>query len=371
MANYAKPNYSKSSAFEKTVFYQLKSKPSPVTSLTLRLGPTPAKHTALVEKGIWAMFIKTHFGVKMKVTKNDGGSVDIPQTYLCVEKTDRNKNVLVECPECNEVSLRKTKMEREKKRLEGENKTKEEVAVALKYQNQWLKEHNLDMKWHILAKDLSGKWGFLKISNKCKKKLDEKIKELVAKDIDPLSPERGVWLVFKRTDVDSWQDPGDLVDVHTEEDAEGNIKRKYDAFTDSDDTQLDKLPGLNEIGRKITPAQIRLLVESNGDEDVVKSIFNAGKKSEESAEPTMSVAEKPVPNPTAAFGLETTAPAVDDEEARLEAALAAARARKAAAATAQTTVAPVATGMAQVPSPKMQTALAQDMDSFMATFQDD
>lgn len=378
MPNYGKANYDKNqSQFQQHTFYQLKSKPTPVVSLVMRLAPPLG---AAQERGIWARFIKTHFGVKAKVTKKDGTTAEIPQTYLCVEKTDRNKNVIQECPECTEVTLRKDKLNREEARLKSEGKSDQDIAIALKYQKQWLKEHNLDMKWNIIAKDASGKWGYLKISNKCKKKLDEKIKELVTKGIDPLDPEKGLWLVFKRTDVDSWQDPGDLVEVHTEEDAEGNIKRKYDTFTTSDDEQLDKIDPLATLGRTITVEQIRMLVENPSDE-VVKAIFNTSQTRKE---------ESPAPAPTQAPATETvktTAPAptaptqapakaeapapavVDDEEAQLEAKLAEARAKKAARAAEAATIAAAAKTSSPAPSATMQQQLDMDMESFISTFE--
>jgi hypothetical protein len=283
--NYGKPNYDKkTSAFPTLTFYQLKSKskstPTPILNLIMRLAP-PIKSNA--ERGVWCAYLKTHFGYTLNITKKDGTTANIPQPFICLEKTDRNKNITQHCDECDEVTLQKEKLDSLVKRLEGEKKTEEEIAVATKYQKQWVRDHNIDGRWHIFAKDTSGKWGILKISNRCKKLLDEKIKELVAKGIDPLSPQRGVWFKFVRNNPDSFNQLADVPEVLMEEGADGAYRMKFDTFTASDDAQLEEMPDLFEIGRRLTSDQVKSLVASGGNQDVVKAVFQSGQKKEETS----------------------------------------------------------------------------------------
>src|SRR6185369_17099167 len=225
---YGKANYDNNSGqLPQLTFFKLRSRDPKVLSLQARIAP-PIKD--LAEKGTWAVYVKTHFGYRIKVTKKDGTQVEIPQTFVCPEQRDRTGNITSDCPECNAISLARSKMDTAKKRLEAEGKTAEQVTAGLRSYSSWLKNHALDKKWHMIAKSQDGKWGYLQISHSLKKRLGEVISEMVTKSggkLDPLGPERGVWFHFTRNDTQKFNEIDDQVKPLMEETEPGSGTYRY------------------------------------------------------------------------------------------------------------------------------------------------
>jgi hypothetical protein len=319
------------------------------TSLAMRL--LPAKGS-LEKAGKWKLYMGTHFGFKGSPGGNDTTKLRM-RTFKCVEDKDFRSGIIrTGCAECDQIAEKKKKKATIEAQMTAAGKSKDEIAVALAPVNDWLKEHNVDRKWHINAMAENGDFGVLQISHKCMKQLDARIDELVKKGIDPLDPEQGVWFVFKRSGKGI--EVNDTVEILTEEvevviDGEKQKLQRIKKAPLSDE-QLEKAdevcPDLPTVVRALTPEQVKDLVACNGEPEAVDAIFDAGQ--ERSAPPvrteTKGLAKKPENKPAekpAEKKAEKPAekapepPAEDDEEAQLAKQLAALKAKKAAAAAAK------------------------------------
>lgn len=383
---YGKANYESGGSFEKQVFYQLGHKEQKDRVQVLRLAP-PIK--ALAEKGVWAKYIKTHWGYSIRFIAKSGEVKRIPKTFLCIERADRDGTIIQECPECKLTRALRKEVEEQDRNFKNEGKTPEEIDSLLRSKKGYLKDHNLDRKWHVFAKNLDGKWGFLKISHTCKQFLDAQIKKLLERGVDPLSPEKGVYFRFERTGGPAWSSIKDIVEVHRDADD----KIKFDQLTDADWGQLDKLPELHTLGQPLTYDQIQQLVQSGGDEETVRLVMNLPQRSQEpdtvtgepveepaadvdsgmdqkasagpTAVPETSKAPEPPPAPTPVPEPAQAAPSAEDQEiAKLQALLAEKLAKKTAPPVAKAAPTP-----AKTVTPDLKATLDLPMDEFLRQFE--
>jgi len=375
-----KPNYNRTS--EKLVYYRLGMNQNQ-RELILRLAP-PIK--SLAESGNYAVYHKQHFGYQL----TGKGDKPFPAVFNCIERRDRNKNVTQECPECTEIAMRKAALEAKEAAMKARGDSSDVIEAALRPQREWLKSHNLDRKWIMLAKDQKGVWGFLSLNHTAFGDLQREIKDIIAsgKAEDPLGV-KGVWFRFTRTGekFNDINDTAKVVEQAVNVEVSGkSIKTfvvKEDVLTDADFSALEALPELTNLGRKISFEQIRMLVESGGDEQVVKSVFDSGSKSESTpvrvgSTPTaVSVATQPT-GPSAGVEMpaaaDKAAPAVSAgvaDAAALQAQLEALKAALAAAAANPETrqlAAAAAKPETRQPTPTMVKQLDMDPDEFLAQY---
>jgi uncharacterized C2H2 Zn-finger protein len=156
-----KANY-KSSESTRLIFHKLGHKEAKQRTLIVRLAPPIGP---LADKGVWAVYLKQHWGYSVPFVGSDGKTRNIPLNFKCVEKTDRDGTITVHCPECDMIRVQKDKLKAKKEALEKEGKSKEEVQAATQYVASWTRDHNCDRKWHIVAKDINGTWGFFQVSH--------------------------------------------------------------------------------------------------------------------------------------------------------------------------------------------------------------
>jgi len=267
-----KANYTGSgSNQDKLKFYKLGHKEEKDRTIVVRVAPPKGK---MVNFGTgFRLFRKVHFGYGLEVTANNGKKYTIPQTFDCIEETERDGTIKVDCPECVERKTRVEQLESKKAQLKAAGKTDEEITVATKHLALWLRDHNLDKKWWMLAKDQTGTWGVLMISYSCGKLFYELLKKLADKNEDPLGAEKGLWFKFTRSGS-KFNDIVDTVEVYMEEQENGDFRKKYDTLTDSDLAQLENLPDLPDFGRKLSYESIEALVRSGGDEKTVRAVMN-------------------------------------------------------------------------------------------------
>ena len=352
-ANYS-GNNSEFGARRPTV-YKLGHKKLEDRTMILRIAPPVG---AMAERGTWARFIKQHFGYTIHCTKKDGSQFNLPLTFSCIEERDREGNVTKHCPECDEIRGQKEKVKAKEAALQAAGKDEKEIDAALGYLKTWTRQHNLDKKWHFIAKNINGSWSYGAISHSCYKLLKGTgaapglIDTFVSKGLDPLGVDKGAWFRFQRNGS-NWNDITDVPAAEMEEVQPGMFRQKFDALTQADFDAIEKLTGLEAIEsaleiRSLTYDQIKTLVESGNDEATVRAVMNMPKRDRiqpaVAAKPT-ALDDEPGPEETAAtvtkpavmapMPAPTAAPTlIDDEEAVLQAQLAAIKAKKAAAAAA-------------------------------------
>lgn len=340
---FGKPNYSSGATNTKMVFFKLGHDDPKKRVLVIRIAPPIGP---LAEKGIWSRYIKQHWGYGVKAVGREGKEYTIPLRFRCIENKDRNGNITQRCPECDAIRVQKDKLAAKKTELAG--RSDEEIKAGTQFVASWLKAHNLDCKWHLVAKDQSGTWGFFQCSHAAYRLLkgNEKspglIDEVVARGGDPLSPERGIWVRWQRHG-ENFNDIRDVPSVFKEEvvmDGEKLERIKYDALTQQDLDALEKLPPLDSLEQVLSFDQIRMLVDSGGDDDTVRMVFNMPKKVGPAPTPPTpqvqaqldAVLDEPQDEVLPAAPPPPPPPATtdeDDEEAQLQAQIAALKAKKA------------------------------------------
>lgn len=360
-----KANYSANRG-EKMVYYRLGMKDNQ-RELTLRIAP-PIKD--LAEKGNFAVYNKQHFGY----TLAGKGDKRFPVTFNCLERKDRSKNIVQNCPECDEISLRKADLEAKEAKLKADGVAAEIIEAQLRVGKAWLKEHNLDKKWYMLAKNESGQWGYLALGHKAFEDFQRELKELSAVGFsDPLSPEEGVWFRFTRTGS-TFNDVKDSVAAVKLSAGKGQITIKTDTLTEKDFQALESMPSLSTLGRRITYEQISSLVQSGGDETVVKSVFESAQpRSETSAvktnQPTRTVqTDAPAPIQTAAAPAPVTG---GTNNQALSGSNTQDLMAQIAALQAQVAAVQKAPAQSRQPTPTLMKKLEVDPEEFLASFADD
>jgi hypothetical protein len=400
---FGKANYSGSNESKRLTYFKLGHKKPEQRTVTVRIAPP---YGALAERGTWAVYLKQHWGYTLKVVGGDGKARDIPVTFNCCEKTDRNGNITVHCAECDAIRLQKDTLKSKKEELAKAGKTEEEVTAATQYVAGWLKAHNCDRKWHLAAKDINSVWGFFQCSHAAYKFLKSNnptspglIDKLLAKGVDPLAPEKGLWFKWTRhgTDFNEIRDVPEIFKEEVTVDGETMERIRYDALTQSDLDALEKLPALDTLGRDLTPDQIKMIVDSGGEEDIIRTCCNMPKQQNSAKAATASpaveeilsdepedepvapaaapVAVAPKATPAALPAVPSAQSEEDAEEAALAAQMAALAARKAAKAkaAAAAVVTPAAAPKAEVKpgtvTPKLASQLEEeDMEAFMAKY---
>ena len=383
---FGKPNYNGGSTADKTPFYKLGIKPEQLT-MTLRFAPPLGTFAA---SGGYRRFIKQHFGYNVPYIAANGDKRNFPATFDCIEDKDRDGVITRQCPECMEMRAQEAKKDAILAKMKTEGKTESEMTFAVQYLVAWEKAHNLDKKFYYIAKARDGKWGYASMGYKCAQALKVEIDELMSKGIDPLSPEKGVWFKFERTgNVKQFQTIVDKPTVCMDAQPDGSFRYSLDALADLDLAQLEKLD-LSTLGRAVTYDQINAIVQSGGDENVLRTVLNmpvrAPKGQQSATTPTTippehALTTTPAPTPvvapvqtTVATAVATTlattlatSPVAEEEDPDVVAAMKlmeAAKARKAAKA-AQATPVQVAI---PTPSPQMANDLEMDVERFMAQF---
>jgi hypothetical protein len=301
-----------------------------------RIGPA---YKSLAAAGKWFHYAKQHFGYRgVGDEQNPKGRI---RTFVCPEEIDRQTEMVkVECKECNKIRDMQALLESRTASLKAEGKNDAQIETLIGPVKAWLKDHNLDKKYILLAKNENSEWGVLSLPYKAKAALDLVIKKARAEDgFDPLDMDKGCWINFTR------EGEGFKTSYFAEAATETVIvdgrrakSIKMDGLTDADFDQIAATcPDLTTVGRRLTQEQIAQLVECNGDPEEVDRIFNSGVKVERSPVKTVE-AVKPVEQKPAKIistdasestFVEAPAPAAEeDEEAKLLAQLAAARAKK-------------------------------------------
>jgi hypothetical protein len=294
----------------------------------------------LAASGRWFRFIKQHWGYKS--AGDEANANGFPRLFICPEDVDyKTKMIRVACPECSLISNTAATVENRAKQLAEAGKKEDEINTILGVQKEFLKAHNLDKKYIVLAKNEKGEWGVLWLPFKAKEALDNRRKLIQAESgYDILDADDGAWINFTRSGT-GFRNTTYACDVVSEMVALDNGKKarqdKQEALVDVDfDSIVAECPDLASVGRAITVEQIERLVEGMGDPDVVESVFNEGREASPSpVKKVIKVEAKPTP---VAKPVVKAVPApvveapVDDEEAALAAALADIRAKRAAKA---------------------------------------
>lgn len=310
---------------------------------------------SLSDPGIWHKFYKQHFGYVIPGTPKKGAEeFFIPVPWECLEERNASDMIVVACPECKLVA--KKKEELDSREIESAKMKGDAQEIFLRAHKQWLKSHNLDKKYYINVKMANGEFGYLALPWTAWKALkDRKEKVEAAEGISAIEADQGVW--FEITRSGEVLDTTYTCDVVMESvDYQGKklqcVKPAPLSKADFEGAMKDCADLATEVVRRVTMEQATALVslegEQGADPEAVAHLLNIGtrrgkgeKSPERSPKPVEPKAEpKPVepvkvvkfekPAPPPPVEEKAAPPAEEDEEARLMAALEAARKAKAA-----------------------------------------
>lgn len=325
MNGFGKPKYSHNSSND-SGFYKIFKMESD-KDLVVRVLP-PMK--SLAESGKWGVFHSVHYGYQ-GLNKKDPSKTQA-RPFRCVEQKNFKTGMITQsCPECLEIRRKEEQLsERQAALSNRSDMSAEEKETVLSPLKRFLKDHNLDRKWHINVMALDGAFGVLQISHRVRKQLDSLIQRIEQEEnVDALDPETGVWFNFRRTG--KRLECVDTVEaVYVREDINGrkvNVLKSGKLTEQQVQDALAKCPDLNETTRAISLEQINALINSSGDPEEVDRILSMGSfRGERSASPS-------APKKQPALGAMAAAHLQDDDEQALLAKLEAIRAKKAAAVT--------------------------------------
>lgn len=321
----------------------------------------------LAAEGVWAVYECLHWGFK--------GSKGM-RPFRCIQKKDfKTKMVKVQCPECDQIAQREAVVKEQTEKLKAAGKSDAEIKEHLKPLSDWLFSHNLDKKWYVNALATDGKITRLAIPHKMYTQLQQVINDLVSGKsnagvpVEPIGVDGGVWFNLIRTG--KGLETTHRVEVVKETVmAEVNGKKVPMAVIKSAPLTQDVIARLGAEAhdlknsfRSLVFAEIKSLVDSGGDPEIVDSVFSQGEVAAERAADAAGAAapeEEPEPGATAG-GVNAAAPAptpapAPDAAAAAAAQIAALQAQLAALTTAKApTSAPAPT---PAPAPKAAPAAA-------------
>lgn len=271
-----------------------------------RLAP-PVK--SLKNVGRWSFYDTLHFGYSVPNPENP----DKPRArpFRCIHKKNRATGMIEQdCPECTDLEAREKEIELLKSQQIAAGKSEAEAEEFVSSSRRQLRMRNLDKKHYVLAKNLNGEWGVLKIPHRAKQALDNLI-ERYMKDNNgehPLTPGGGVWFEFTRKGKGLQTEHH--VAIVQENLGGGRFQYKSGELTALDIEGIKKCPDLATLNdsRVLTYDQILALVRSGGNPDIVATVFQQGRK--QSAVQQAAFAPLPAtPAASAPGALVTPAPA--------------------------------------------------------------
>jgi len=236
-----------------------------------------------VDTGKWSIYVAQHFGYRGRDKKDETKLRNRP--FKCVlDKNFKTGMVKQTCPACTKRDEVKAQQEAAEAMALKSGLSPEKVKEMTGTFATWLKDHNVDFKIKMFVANEQGEVGELSISNKCNKQLMVRIKELRDMDIDPFDVDQGVYFAFKRSGHD-FNQIVDTVEIATvmERDANGKPtgRQSYKFAPLSPETQmraLQTLPDLTELVTTISREKIQMIVDSDGDPDVVDAAFEGSER---------------------------------------------------------------------------------------------
>lgn len=355
-----------------------------------RIAP-PVK--SLKSVGRWSVYDSLHYGYTIPNTENPDKPRHKP--FRCIFKKNRATGMIEQdCPECNLLESKEKEIEALKAQALAAGKSADDAEEYVKGARRLLREHNLDKKHYVLAKNMAGEWGVLKLPHRAKQALDNLIEKYMKENEGkhPLDPASGVWFTFTRKGKGLATEH--YVEITNESLGGGRFQYKNGALTALDVDGIKKCPDLATLNdnKSLTYDQILALVRSNGDPQVAVQVFGQGSRQQKAATSTPAPSTPAPQAVTAAGAVAANAPPVPGtpDAAALQAQIAAMQAQLAAAqaaaaqAVAPPAPAPAAATVVSTPAPApaqaapAQTAPAMsfqdlmklDPKTFLASFPD-
>lgn len=225
----------------------------------------------LADEGRWSVFYKVHYGYK-----NTKGKLRVFQSSLVVNR----KNKMVEVPDAADQRIKDLKAKLEEAKATGNKAVVERLGKLVSGQKPM---YNLDSNHYLNVIDSQGNIGVLKLRHRAKQALDEEIKALREKGVDPLSVENGRYFVFRRSG--SGLDTTFAVRVLKEKiniENVGEVERDVVHKLNSEliNRLGEEAAQLDKLFKKVSAEDIERIVKSSdlltGQSPVIDELFDSG-----------------------------------------------------------------------------------------------
>jgi hypothetical protein len=294
---------------------------------------------SLAKSGRWSFYDAIHWGFQ--------GTNGKMKPFRCIQqKNHKTKMITQECPACTWIEGKRNDYNKLLASLKEDKRSKEDIERMTGDQFKWLMRFNTQKGHYVNAMKQSGEIGRLFLKIKCKQNLDVLNEKLKAKDKNAISASKGLWLVFSKEGKGTQT-------VYPVSVLQEDFQFNGQTFTKDKDAPLTadiinrmrtEAFDLATVYQDVTYDQILQLVGSSADPQTVDSVFGLPKTQPMTQEveepdddlPETAIFQKPVATPVPApTSVKVTPTAPDpvqvqaDEEAALEAQLAAMRAKRA------------------------------------------
>lgn len=242
----------------------------------------------LADQGRWSMFYRIHYGYK-----NTKGQMRVFQTSLV-----KNKKKMIEVPDAAVERIEKLKAQLDLAKKNGNKDLAEKLSELVGPMGRF----NLDSNHYMNVIDLNGNIGILKLRHKAKLALDEVIKRLRDKGVDPLSVNDGRFFIFRRSG--KGLETTFSVDVFKEKlHVEGVGQVEREVVHKLDDELISRLSSeageLNKLFKKLSAEEIQSIVDTTdintGKSTAIDALFSTDEgssdddsESDDSSESTSS-----------------------------------------------------------------------------------
>lgn len=226
----------------------------------------------LADEGRWSVFYKVHYGYK-----NTKGKLRVFQSSLVKNR----KTKMVEVPDAAVERIETLKAKLEEAKASGNKAMVEKLGKLVSGQKPM---YNLDSNHYLNVVDSQGNIGVLKLRHRAKQALDEEIKALREKGVDPLSVDNGRYFVFRRSG--SGLDTTFAVRILKEKiNIEGVGEVERDVVHKLNNELINRLGDeaaqLNKLFKEVSADDIKRIVESSdlltGQSPVIDELFDSAK----------------------------------------------------------------------------------------------
>ena len=306
----------------------------------------------LADKGTWTRYYKVHFGYK-----NSEGKF---RPFLSTLKIDyETKAVVTPDPAVDLINNYKAQSEQAKKDGNLQLAARYDKLVGMKG------IYNLDKNWHMNVHDLAGNVGTLKIRQGCMIKLEDVLKKLEAKGIDPFDSVNGRYFTFRR--IGTGPTTSFEVGVYAPEvEFHGRMVPEEKIRTISPELEAKankELTSLDSLFTSLTVEEIKAVVDSvdllTGKSTVLDAIDLRRKQEREAKKNGKAASQTSSPVAAATTAAQTP---VEDEEPSGDLDKTYAPANTTAAKALATPVAQEASAALEVPTQAAATASFEEMD---------
>lgn len=246
-----------------------------------RVAPPVKQHR---HDGIWFTKYNLHYGYSIPNPKDSEKPFGKP--FLCIEQKNWDTGMITqECPECSLIRERQkaldTEIDRRKQQLMkngmDEAAALEQAGKSVQSLKRWFRDHNIDRRYYMLAKDATNTWGILKLKKTALEAMKTALGKYTKKNgKDGFDPKEGVWISITRSGEKL--ETKYAAEIATEDLGNGTMRVKTGPLTPNDAAAIQSLPDLDSIFSKqaLTYEQIKLLAGSDNNPAVTTKIFKRG-----------------------------------------------------------------------------------------------